>query len=333
MNKFLSRRQVLKIFAQAGLGATVLDLSHIHAARGQASAEAPEPTPTPNETSNYPFRATTHLSISTYGYDYGNRPLPRSISYWLSPDISTPLGTPTSPPKVAVRLHNAGGLDANSAYVEVFRKPLITGFLPGGDLIASGFVDIPGYASGLSAKTVELPTNLNSWDVHSCLTARVSLLIPPDSYQPENEYSPWADRHVAQRNLIISEEDAGDAIEVPFGIENPSSTSQEITISLEEVTDTNEQDLISRAFGFLLRFSEERLEPIGLQHDYNGPLGNELTYRLPGGGRATAWLAIYGLGPIVTSPGSFHVSGYHALKVVQSQSGTQVGGFTYLLYY
>ena len=135
-----------------------------------------------------PFEGRTYLYIRDHPLDDGSEPLAPGLAWYLSPDITVvkPDGTSGGEATanalntVQVTDTNAGGIAALDAYVDAFISNPNTSFTPAGaDSVGGAFLTIPGYGSA----TVGLPwTPTSSQAGHRCFAARVSLIIPSDTY-------------------------------------------------------------------------------------------------------------------------------------------------------
>lgn len=152
------------------------------------------------------FDARTFLYIRTHSSDNGNVPLPSGLPFWISPDIniiSNPsdpgvaiLGVPNT---IEIIVTNASGIQANDAFVDCFIANPTTAFTPlNATFIGQTFVDIPSY------QTKNVVFNwIPTMQGHFCLLARVSLIIPSDTYSNSQIFDVVGDRHIAMRNLHI----------------------------------------------------------------------------------------------------------------------------------
>ena len=152
------------------------------------------------------FDARTFLYIRTHSSDNGNVPLPPSLPFWISPDINiisnltdpgvAIMGVPNT---IEIIVTNAGGIQANDAFVDCFIANPTTAFTPlNATFIGQTFVDIPSY------QTKNILFNwIPTMQGHFCLLARVSLIIPSDTYTNSQIFDVPGDRHIAMRNLHI----------------------------------------------------------------------------------------------------------------------------------
>src|SRR5574341_499974 len=156
------------------------------------------------------YERRTYLYIRDHPLDNGTEPLPAGLPCWVSPDITVikPDGTrgleavANQVNQVEVTVNNSGGINAVNAYVDVFFGNSATGFTPATAVFIGGnYLTIPSY--GKQPITFSwMPAA--SYTGHGCLLARVSLIIPADTYVDPNVFNVPGDRHVSQRNIEVS---------------------------------------------------------------------------------------------------------------------------------
>jgi hypothetical protein len=159
-----------------------------------------------------------YLLIRSVLGDRGDRPI--NVTFWESPDIWTAPGDPTSSPEIPTS--HGGTLvvgQPNTVYAHVWNlglAPLLGvrveffWFNPSlaidgahARLIGTAVCELSGRALPGSHKLVKCP---KPWipvmenGGHECLIARVSGIGDPIG---ANEWAPWANRHVAQRNVSV----------------------------------------------------------------------------------------------------------------------------------
>jgi hypothetical protein len=174
------------------------------------------------------FDGVTRLYIRTNPADDGTEPLPAGLPAWISPDIVIvqPGGTvggeavPLEVNQVRVTVTNGGGIPAVDAYVDAFVADPATLITPAtASVIGGGFVTIQAY----STTTMDLPwTPTLSDSGHRCLIARVSLILPSDTYADPTVFDVVGDRHVAQRNIQVLEVPQGTSMTFRFRISSPN---------------------------------------------------------------------------------------------------------------
>lgn len=173
------------------------------------------------------FDGRTYLHIRTHTADDGTEPLPAGLPGWLSPDITIikPDATRGSEAvagqvnQVEVVVNNRGGIDAINAYVDIFVADPSTASTPSTvQAIGGAFVNVYGYGSAI-VTVPWVPTALD--EGHRCLIARVSLIIPGDTYRNGNAFEVIQDRHVAQRNIHVAAFGTANQMRYMFFIVNP----------------------------------------------------------------------------------------------------------------
>lgn len=212
-----------------------------------------DPGREPNGRREDPFEGRTYLYIRDHPFDDGSEPLNAALSWWLSPDITVVKPDGTSGGEavagelnaVQVTVTNAGGIDAVDAFVDVFISNPTTSFTPSGaDPVGGGFVTIPGYGSA----SISLPwTPTAAQAGHRCLAARVSLLLPPDTYANGLVFAVPADRHVAQRNISVVSMTAMKTMSFQFVIANPGEEAGVFIVRAQEIRMDDEQVVVARA--------------------------------------------------------------------------------------
>lgn len=171
----------------------------------------------------------THLYIRTNPADDGSEPLAAGLAFWQSPDIVIikPNGSRGTEAvadavnQVEVTVTNDGGIPATDAFVDVFFGDPSTVMTPATTtLIGGGYVSIPA----ISTASATFPWTPSQPDAgHRCLLARVSLVIPPDTYVNGTLFDVTNDRHIAQRNIHVVAMTSGQkAMSFSFRIANPN---------------------------------------------------------------------------------------------------------------
>lgn len=163
----------------------------------------------PDDNDRRQFEGRTFLYIRTNPADDGTEPLAPGLPFWVSPDIVIvkPDGTRGGEAaagdtnQVEVTVTNDGGIQATDAWVDAFVANPATAITPANaTAIGSGLLTIPGY----SRAAIQFPWAPTATDAgHRCLIARVSLIVPPDSYRDPTIFDVLGDRHVAQRNINV----------------------------------------------------------------------------------------------------------------------------------
>ncbi|MDX6698623.1 MAG: hypothetical protein QOE65_2020 [Solirubrobacteraceae bacterium] len=159
------------------------------------------------------FSGITYLFVRTHPQDDGTEPLAAGLPWWVSPDIVVVrpdgsrggVGLEGEPNRIEVLVTNRGGIVATDAYVDVFVANPSLGINPSqAHLVGGGYVTVQGY--GTAALSVPwTPTAADSAQGgHRCLVARVSLIVPSDTYRDPNAFDARGDRHVAQRNIHVA---------------------------------------------------------------------------------------------------------------------------------
>jgi hypothetical protein len=218
-----------------------------------------------------PFDGKTYLYIRTHPADDGTEPLPAGLQFWLSPDISViKRGGSKGDEAVAgqqntveVIVTNAGGIDANDAYVEAFWANPSTVMTPAtATPIGAGFITIPGY----STAAAQFPWTPSASEAgHRCLFARVSLTIPLDTYLDPNVFDVVGDRHVAQRNISVVAFAAAKTLSFAFVVLNPGAERAGIRVHAAQVREGGELRHLARAVGCeLAHFTGAPLGGVGL---------------------------------------------------------------------
>jgi hypothetical protein len=171
-----------------------------------------------NDRPKHPIKP--YLLVRSVTGDNGTRPLPGGTVFWESPDIWTAAGDPSTTPEIPPT--HGGVLHAgqpNTVYAHVWnlgRAPL-TGvvvsfywFNPSlaidsshAHLIGQARVDLGPRNSPLCHKLVKCP---KAWvpvmenGGHECLVVKVWGF---GDAAPDNQWHPWEDRHVGQRNVSV----------------------------------------------------------------------------------------------------------------------------------
>lgn len=188
------------------------------------------------------FEGRTFLLIRTHPLDDGTEPLAAGLPFWTSPDLTIvkPDGTrggeavAGSTNQVEVTVTNKGGIPAVDAYVDAFVADPSTSFTPAtATPIGGAFLTVQGY----SVTSVSFPwVPAASAAGHRCLLARVSLVVPPDTYLNGAVFDVVGDRHVAQRNIhVVSLVGAQKSMSFSFALVNPLGKDAEFAIQAREV--------------------------------------------------------------------------------------------------
>ena len=192
------------------------------------------------------FEGRTYLYIRTNPADTGAEPLAAGLQFWTSPDIwiVKPGGAvggqavPNQVNQVQVTVTNAGGIPAIDALVDAFvADPSLVITPTTATLIGSGYLDVPAY----SAATASFPWTPTASDAgHRCIVARVSLVLPPDTYLNPLAFEVVQDRHVAQRNIQVLEVAQGKMLIFPFMLGGADPAMLRVTertrdVGIEEV--------------------------------------------------------------------------------------------------
>lgn len=203
-----------------------------------------------------PFEGRTFLLIRTHPLDDGSEPLASGLPFWTSPDITIvkPDGTrggeavAGSTNQVEVAVTNKGGIPAVDAYVDAFVADPSTSFTPAtATPIGGAFVTVQGY----SVTSVSFPWIPGASAAgHRCLLARVSLVVPPDTYLNGAVFDVVGDRHVAQRNIhVVSLAGAQKSLSFSFAMVNPLGQDAEFAIRAREVKLGRGADVVRAALG------------------------------------------------------------------------------------
>ena len=203
-----------------------------------------------------PFEGRTYLLIRTHPQDDGTEPLAAGLPFWTSPDITIvkPDGTSGGEAvagatnQVEVAVTNKGGIPAVDAYVDAFVADPSTSFTPAtATPIGGTFVTVQGY----SVTSVSFPWVPGASAAgHRCLLARVSLVVPPDTYLNGAVFDVVGDRHVAQRNIhVVSLAGAQKSLSFAFALVNPLGKDAEFTLQAREVKLGRGAEVVRRALG------------------------------------------------------------------------------------
>lgn len=205
------------------------------------------------------FEGRTYLLIRTHPQDNGTEPLAAGLPFWTSPDITIvkPDGTrggeavAGATNQVEVAVTNKGGIPAVDAYVDAFVADPSTSFTPATAAPIGGtFVTVQGY----SVASVSFPWVPGAAAAgHRCLLARVSLVVPPDTYLNGAVFDVVGDRHVAQRNIhVVSLAGAQKSLSFAFALVNPLGKEAEFTLQAREVKLARGADVVRKALGCAL---------------------------------------------------------------------------------
>jgi len=202
-----------------------------------------------------PFDAVTRLYIRTHPADDGSEPFTASPNFWESPDvlIVQPGGAvggvavPLELNHVRVVVTNGGGIPAVDAYVDAFVANPSTGFTPvTAEAIPGDWVTVQAYSTAV----VDLPWTPRATDSgHRCIIARVSLVVPFDSYTDPTVFDVVGDRHVAQRNISVLEVPAGKSMSFRFELASWSEDHARANVRAFERTREVELGALVKAAG------------------------------------------------------------------------------------
>ncbi|PFS28822.1 hypothetical protein COK47_22890 [Bacillus cereus] len=221
-----------------------------------------------------PYDGRTYLYIRTHPDDIGQEPLPAGLPGYVSPDISiiNPDGSKGTEAiagmqnYIEVIVTNNGGIIANDALVEVFYGEPATGFIPTmSQKIGSGYVTVQGY----STASIEIPwIPLHSQTGHLCIIARVSLMMPPDTFRDPNVFDVYGDRHVAQRNISVINLNGESNFSFDVNLVNPFENSGELIFRARFINANSIKRSVDKALGCcFINFSEELFGQIKLEVD------------------------------------------------------------------
>lgn len=231
------------------------------------------------------FEGRTYLYIRTHPEDQGVEPRPANMCCVVSPDITIiqPDGTKGNEAiagkvnHIEVVVTNKGGIDANDAYVEVFFGGPSTGFVATlAQKIGSVYVTIQGY----STSTARIPwVPLESDSGHLCLTARVSLVAPPDTYRDPSLFDIYNDRHLAQRNCHVVDLGGEKNFSFEFNLINPDRDNNgELMLQVKFINARHMEDTVNGVLGSdFAHFSNTLLGKIRVEVN-----GEEARSREPG---------------------------------------------------
>ena len=202
------------------------------------------------------FDGRTYLLIRYATGDGGTRPIPNNVPFWQSPDVvivkpdNTTGGEAVADAlnHIEVLVTNLGGIIAVNAYVDAFLCDPTTGFTPATAFpIGGGFLTVPGYGN----VTISLPWTPTSFDAgHRCVMARVSLVIPPDTYQDGTIFDVINDRHIAQRNIHVVTLGGQKKVMFPFVVPNAGKNKQDFLVVARELREPNEIAMLARTIGW-----------------------------------------------------------------------------------
>jgi hypothetical protein len=236
------------------------------------------------------FEGRTYLYIRDHPLDTGAEPLPANLPCWGSPDVTIirPDGTrgleaiASQLNKVEVTVTNDGGLIAGNAYVDVFFADPTTIIIPAtATLIGGGYLTIYGY----SRQTISFPWIPPPSEVgHRCLLARVSLIIPSDTYRNGLIFDVAGDRHVTQRNInVMMLGPSGTRSKFVFHVVNIAAQATTVRAVAQEIRDPEQLKHIRTSLGSdFVRFGDTRLRTFELVVD-GAPSGREVFARLAAG--------------------------------------------------
>jgi hypothetical protein len=231
-----------------------------------------EPEDGEREPGDGEFCGGTFLYIRDHPADDGSVPLPAALEHWLSPDITViqPNGARGGEAvagqvnQIEVIVTNACGVTAIDAYVDAFVANPATGFTPAtATLIGGGYLTVPSY----NTAAITFPWTPSASEAgHRCLLARVSLLIPPDTYLDGTIFDVRGDRHVAQRNIhVVALAPQDMNLKFAFGIANTTLEAMTAIVLAEEVRDARQLAQIRAALGCqFAQVGETPLRDVGL---------------------------------------------------------------------
>jgi hypothetical protein len=218
------------------------------------------------------FEGRTYLYIRTHPLDDGTEPLPAGLPCWISPDIVIvkPDGTRGGEAvagyvnQVEVTVTNDGGVQATDAYVEAFFANPATAITPASaTAIGAGLLTTPGYTRA----AIQFPWTPSAADAgHRCLIARVSLVLPPDSYRDPTVFDVVGDRHVAQRNISVlagtgSTSSAAKRFSFRFQVAAAGRRGGEFTVRATPLKPGRQTDTVAAALGWqAVRFATSPAE-------------------------------------------------------------------------
>ncbi|MBR0640324.1 hypothetical protein [Bacillus safensis] len=217
------------------------------------------------------FEGRTYLYIRTNPADRGLEPRPSEMLCVVSPDIIVikPDGSrgieavARELNHIEVIITNSGGIIANDAYVEVFFGGPATGFVAtNAQKIGGHYVTVQGYSTA-SVKIPWIPEETG----HLCLTARVSLVAPPDTYRDPDVFDIQRDRHLAQRNINIIDLGGDDSFKFEFDLVNPAvDNTGELLLQVQFINASVMEETINKAVGCCFaRFSKDLFGKIHLK--------------------------------------------------------------------
>ncbi|GAA1981551.1 hypothetical protein [Microbacterium pumilum] len=207
------------------------------------------PNGEPGHGNDKPFDGVTRLYIRTNPADDGTEPLPSTLAFWTSPDISIvkPGGAvggeavPLEVNQVKVTVTNGGGIPAVDAYVDAFVADPSTGITPATAFSVGGdYVTVQAY----STADVYLPWTPQASDSgHRCVVARVSLIAPLDSYVDPTVFDVVGDRHVAQRNIQVLEVAQGQKMSFRFLVGTREAAGRAVLRTVERTFEMDARQL------------------------------------------------------------------------------------------
>ncbi len=196
-----------------------------------------------------PFDGRTRLFIRTHPADDGSEPLSPGLAFWTSPDvvIVKPGGAvggeaiPLQVNKVRVTVTNGGGIPAVDAWVDAWVADPSTLITPAtATLIGAGPITIQANMQ----ETIDLPWTPTSGDTgHRCIIARVSLIIPSDTYNDPTVFDVIGDRHIAQRNIQVLEVAVGKAMTFRFRLGTTDGQRRTLVRALERTWEMDPREL------------------------------------------------------------------------------------------
>jgi hypothetical protein len=274
-------------------------------------------------------RYTPWLVVRSVAGDTGTRPDPSVPAWWESPDVwvqnSLGINQPVvgQPNDVFARVSNFGLQHATGVLVYFYWiNPSLAILTP--NLIGRGWANIPsGWSVVVQCPTPWVPVMQNGG--HECLFAQAYIpVFDPLSASP---FYPWADRHVAQRNVDLVTLAAGQSFARKLTVANTADVAQELTIEVRPVVQKTVPPVLqagqtlrtriqppSAALPATLRIGDERAPAAGA----------EITRTAPFKAGEIRTIEIGGQVPQKAAPGETFVT-----RVIQRAGKTVMGGYTF----
>jgi len=201
---------------------------------------------------------TPWLLIRYAQADAGERPIPASDAFYLSPDIwvqsSDPSGNavPGGPNFVSAAILNLGKAPAFPTRVDFYWGNPAIGLGPGQmHLIGTEWTQVPAHAVHVVRCTTPwVPVYENGG--HECLIVNCTSPILDPIAQP---FQPILDRHVGQRNITVLQGTPGQLIKFKLEVNNffplaaevaITARTQQVTVSPQTLTSTPFRDVLNR---------------------------------------------------------------------------------------